>query len=91
VRVTEVEAATPLVLIVNVALVLPAGIVTLDDSCAAVVLLLCNVTVAPPVGAAPFNVTVPVALLPPTTELGLRLIDDRVAALTIRVVVRVRP
>jgi hypothetical protein len=89
-RVTEVEAATPLVLIVNVVLVLPAGIVTLDDSCAAV-LLLCNVTVAPPVGAAPFNVTVPVALLPPTTELGLRLIEDRVAALTVRVVVRVRP
>ena len=91
VRVTEVEAATPLVLIVNVVLVLPAGIVTLDDSCAAAVLLLCNVTVAPPVGAAPFNVTVPVAMLPPTTELGLRLIEDKIAALTVRVVVRVTP
>ena len=91
VRVTEVETATPLVVIVNVVLVLPAGIVTLDGSFAAAVLLLCSVTVAPPVGAAPFNVTVPVALLPPTTELGLRLIEDRVAALTVRVVVRVRP
>ena len=91
VSVTEVEAATPLVVIVNVVLVLPAGIVTLDGTWAALVLLLCRVTVAPPVGAAPFKVTVPVALLPPTTELELRLTEDRVAALTVRVVVRVTP
>lgn len=91
VRVTEVEAATPLVVIVNVALVLPAEIVRLGGTWAAVVLLLCSVTFAPPVGAAPFKVTVPVALLPPTTELGLRLIEDKVAALTVRVVVRVTP
>jgi hypothetical protein len=91
VRVTEVETATPLVVIVNVVLVLPAGIVTLDGICAAAVLLLCNVTLAPPIGAAPFNVTVPVALLPPRTELGLRLIEDRAAALTVRGEVRVRP
>jgi hypothetical protein len=89
VRVTVVEAATPLVVIVNVVLVLPAGIVTLDGTWAAVVMLLCSVTLAPPVGAAPFKVTVPVALLPPTTELGLRLIDDKVAALTVKVVMRV--
>jgi hypothetical protein len=90
-RVTVVEAATPLVVIVNVVVVLPAGIVTLDGTWAAVVMLLCSVTFAPPVGAAPFKVTVPVALLPPTIELGLRLIDDKVAALTVRVVVRVTP
>jgi hypothetical protein len=91
VRVTVLEAATPLVVIVNVVLVLPAGIVTLDGTWVAVVMLLCSVTFAPPVGAAPFKVTVPVALLPPTIELGLRLIDDKVAALTVRVVVRVTP
>jgi hypothetical protein len=91
VRVTGVEAATPLVVIVNVALVLPAGTVTLGGTWAAVVLLLCSVTFAPPVGAAPFKVTVPVALLPPATELGLRLIEDKIAALTVRVVVRVTP
>lgn len=91
VRVTELEAATPLVVIVNVELVLPAGIVTLAGRWAAVVLLLCSVTVAPPAGAAPFKVSVPVTLLPPTTELGLTLIEDTLAALTVRVVVRVTP
>jgi hypothetical protein len=91
VRVTEVEAATPLVVILNVVLVLPAGIEILGGTWAEAVLLLCRVTVAPPVGAAPLNVTVPVALLPPTTELGLPLIEDRVAALTVKVVVRVTP
>jgi hypothetical protein len=88
VRVTGVEAATPLVVIVNVVLVLPAGIVMLGGTWAAVVLLLCSVTVAPPVGAAPFRVTVPVEAAPPTTVPGLREIEDKVAALTVRVVVR---
>jgi hypothetical protein len=55
------------------------------------VLLLCRVTTAPPAGAAPFNVTVPVELFPPTTEVGLFVNDDNVGALTVRVVVRATP
>jgi hypothetical protein len=43
----------------NVALVAPAGTVTLAGTCAAPLLLLSMMT-APPAGAGPFNVTVPV-------------------------------
>jgi hypothetical protein len=76
---------------VKVALVAPPATETLAGTCAAETLLLCNVTVAPPVGAAPFKVTVPVELAPPTTVPGLREIEDRVAALTVTVVVRATP
>jgi len=55
------------------------------------VLLLCKVIVAPPAGALPLKVRVPVELFPPTTEVGLLVIDERVAALTVSVVVRVSP
>jgi hypothetical protein len=48
-------------------------------------------TTAPAGGAAPFRVTVPADVLPPTTVLGLRESDVRVAALTVRVVVLVVP
>ena len=89
--VTDVEEATPLVVITNVAVVEPAPMVTLRGTCAADVLLLDNVTVAPPAGAAPFRVRVPVELFPPTTELGLLVRDDSVAELTVSVVVRVTP
>jgi hypothetical protein len=89
VSVTDIDEATPLVVIWNVVLLAPAGIVTLTGACAAAVLLLCNVTTAPFAGAAPFRVTVPVELLPPTTELGLLVIEDNVAAVTVRVVVLV--
>ena len=54
-------------------------------------LLLFNVTVAPPAGALPFRVTVAVELLPPTSEVGFALIEEIVAALTFRVVLRVVP
>ena len=85
------EDATPLVVIVKVAVVDPAAMVTLAGTCAADVLLLCKVTTAPPEGAAPFKVTVPVELFPPTTEVGFLAIEESVAALTVRVVVRVMP
>ena len=66
-----VFAATPSVVTVNVAEVLPAGTVTLAGTVAAAVLLLESVTTAPPVGAAAPSRTVPVELLPPTTLVGL--------------------
>ncbi len=63
---------TAVVDIVNVALVLPAGIVTLTGTLAAFELLL-NDTTAPPLGAAPVNVTVPWEEDPPTTLVGLKV------------------
>jgi hypothetical protein len=54
-----VDEATAVVVIVNLALAAEAGTTTLVGTCAAVVLLLVKVTVAPPVGAGPLNVTVP--------------------------------
>ena len=70
--VTAVDVATASDVTVNVALVAPAGIVTLAGVVAAPVLLLDNVTTAPPDGAADVSVTVPCELaLPPTTLDGL--------------------
>src|SRR5258705_413574 len=68
--VTVVEAETVLVLTVNVALVAPAATVTLAGTRATVVLLLESATCAPPAGAGPLNVTVPVDEFPPTTLVG---------------------
>ena len=65
-----VDALTALVATVNVALVAPAATVTLEGTRAAVVLLLESATDAPPAGAAPLSVTVPVEELPPTTLVG---------------------
>jgi hypothetical protein len=81
---------TPLVVILNDAVVEPAVMVTLAGTFAADALLF-SVTTAPPAGAAPFSVTVPIELFPPTTDVGFRLNDDKVAALTVRVVVLVTP
>ena len=75
--VTVVTLATAPVVIVKVALVAPAATVTLAGTCAAVVLLLVSVTVAPPLGATPLNVTVPVDELPPVTLVGLTVIEDK--------------
>jgi hypothetical protein len=73
----EVFAATPSVVTVIVVVLLPAGIVTLAANVAAAVLMLPRVITAPPVGAAPFSVTVPVELFPPTTVAGLSDKVDR--------------
>jgi hypothetical protein len=54
-------------------------------------LLLESVTTAPPAGAGPLNVTVPVEEIPPITELGLRVIELKVNTVTVRVVVFVAP
>jgi len=83
--------ATGLVVTGNVAVVWPASTVTVAGTWAAAVLLLSTVTTAPPRGAGPLNVTVPVEGLPPTTEVGFRLKELRVAveAVTVNVAVRV--
>ena len=74
---TAVDEATALVLTVNVALVAPAATVTLDGTLAAVVLLLESVTSAPPDGAAPLSVTVPVEEFPPVTLVGFSESEER--------------
>ena len=63
---TGVLAATGCVLTVNVAVVAPAATVT-EAGTPAAGLLVESVTTAPPAGAAPFRVTVPVAEPPPAT------------------------
>src|ERR1700757_421553 len=69
--VTCVELLIVLVVTENVALVNPAPTVTLGTATwATAVLLLDRVTTAPPVGAGPLSVTVPVEPLPPTTLVG---------------------
>jgi hypothetical protein len=68
--VAVVAAVTDVVVTVKVALVAPAGTVTLAGTVAAVELSESD-TAAPPAGAAAVNVTVPVDELPPTTLVGL--------------------
>ena len=73
---TAVDALTTLVLTVNVALEAPAATVTLAGTRAAVVLLLESATCAPPAGASPLKVTVPVEEFPPTTLVGFAVSDE---------------
>jgi len=95
--VTAVDEITALVLTVKLALVVPAATVTLAGVLAAPVLLLDSETTAPPDGAGPLNVTVPVELcVPPVTVVGFKLRAERVigggaAGLTVNVAVLVVP
>ena len=75
-----VDTATALVLTVKDALVAPAATVTLEGTLATVVLLLESVTCAPPVGAGPLSVTVPVDEFPPMTLVGLSVNEESVGA-----------
>ena len=61
----------------KVALVAPAGTVTLAGTIAAVGFSLASITVTPPAGAGVARVTVPVDALPETTMLGSRLTEAR--------------
>ena len=63
----------------NVAVVAPAATVILAGTWAAA-LLLEIVTTAPPAGAGPLSVTVPVEAFPPNTEVGFKLTVLRTAA-----------
>ena len=77
--VTEVEVVTLLVVTVNVMLLAPAATVTLAWTVAAAVLPLIRETDAPPLGAGPLSVTVPVEGDPPITLIGLSAIEESVA------------
>ena len=78
--VTAVEAPTACVATANVALVAPAGTVTLPGTVATPGLALPSVTAAPPEGAAALSVTVPCVAVPPVTVAGLIDNDDKEAA-----------
>ena len=78
--VTVVDAVTALVFTGNVALVAPAGTATLEGTLAAP-LLLESATCAPPAGAGPLNVTVPVEdCTPPITLVGFSVSEESVGA-----------
>src|SRR5258707_5748802 len=78
--VTVVDVTTGLVVRVNVALVAPAATTTLAGTRATVVLLLESATCAPPAGAGPLNITVPVDEFPPTTLVGFNVNEVSVGA-----------
>ena len=92
--VTEVETRTTEVLTVNVALVAPAGTVTLEGTLAAP-LLLESATCTPPAGAGALSVTVPVEdCTPPITLVGLSVSEERVGSgggVTVSEAARVMP
>ena len=75
----EVEMRTKDVLTVKVALVAPAGTVTLEGTLAAP-LSLERKTWAPPAGAGPVRVTVPMEDWPPKTFAGLSVNEATVGA-----------
>jgi hypothetical protein len=78
--VAEVETRTMDVLTVKVALVAPAGTITLDGTLAAP-LLLESKTCAPPAGAGALSVTVPVEdCVPPTTLVGFKVSEATVGS-----------
>ena len=74
-----VVAVTLVVVIEKVALVAPAAMVTLAGTVATAVFALLRPTTAPPAGAPAVNVTVPCDELPPTTEVGVTLTEDKLA------------
>jgi hypothetical protein len=88
--VTGVDAPTGLVVTLKLALAAPAATVTLVGTDAAG-LLLESATCAPPAGAGPFSVTVPVAGFPPVMLAGLMLRVRLSAGITVSGAVCVAP
>ena len=80
--VAVVEAATTMVVTVKVALVAPAGMVTPPGTDAAPALLESETT-APPAGAGPFRVAVPVEADPLITLVGLRASAESTGGITV--------
>lgn len=75
---------TPVVLTVKVAVVAPAGTVTLSAT-TALVLLDFSPIVSPPTGAGPLRVKVPVIGAPPITVVGFRVTPETPGGITFRV------
>jgi len=84
--VTVVAEFTGVVETINVAVVAPAGTVT-EPVTVALALFDDRLTTVPLGPAGPFRVTVPLDVLPPTTEVGERVTLIREAALTVSVAV----
>lgn len=82
---------TILVFIVNVALVNPADTVTLGATVATELLLLVSATTAPPAGAGPLSVTVPVEEFLPVTLEGFNVSEVRTGGSTAMDAVCVTP
>lgn len=78
---------TPDVVTVNVAVVAPEATVTVAGTDATAEFALERATTAPPDAAARFSVTVPTEVVPPGTEVGLRLRLDTITLLTVNVAV----
>jgi hypothetical protein len=87
--VTDLFAVTGLLAIANVVDVRLAGTVTVEGTVATFVLLLVKVTVAPSGGAGPLKISVPVACVPPLTEVGLKVSELSTATLTVKLAVLV--
>jgi hypothetical protein len=77
---TLVFAATAEVFTLKFTVKAPAATVTLAGTAATDGFALLRLTTAPPLGAPLVNVIVPCAVLPPTTEDGLTLTAERLAA-----------
>ena len=88
--VAVVEAATTMVVTVKVALVAPSGMVTLPGTDAAAAVLESE-TAAPPAGAGPFKVAVPVEGDPPITLVGLKANAESTGGMTVNEAVCVDP
>jgi len=76
---------------VNCAVVLPARSVTDAGTVAADVLLLASVTGAPPAGAGPLRVTVPVELTVPISVDGFNVTELNAGGFTVRLAVTLDP
>ena len=88
-----VEKRTTYVFTVNVALLAPAGTVTLEGTVAAL-LSLKSPTCAPPAGAGALKVTVPVEVCPPLTLVGFNVSEESTgggAGVTVSAAVRLTP
>ena len=85
-----VDVATVPAVAVKVALLLPAGTVTLAGTVATAVLPLVSVTTVP-AGAAAFKVTVPVDVASETIVDGFNVTDDTESGPTVRVALWLLP
>jgi hypothetical protein len=79
------------VVTVNVTLLASAATATLAGAIATRSSLLESAMIAPPVGAGPLRVTVPIEEAPPETLVGLRLTDDNVGGVMVRTALRITP